>query len=347
MAAKHSILRRYLEAWFPKLAWTKRVVFIDGFAGPGEYSDGEPGSPIIALQAAIEHRGNLSGCVLEYIFVERDHDRYEHLRGLLQNLSKPENIKLQPVHGEFADELEGLLDQLEAEGKNLAPSFFMVDPFGFSGVPFALIARAAKQPRSEFLISFMYESIVRWRNHPDHEETFDNLFGCSEWREADAFDDPNERKHFLLDLYTSQLEKAGLKYTRTFEMLDEGNRTEYFLVFASHSIEGLKAMKDAMWKVDPEGGVQFSDATVSSQLTLISPEPNYFQLKQQIIGNFAGQQVTIEDVERFVVVDTAFRETHFRRQILIPMEKSRELEIVASPRKKAFTYPPGTLIKFV
>jgi hypothetical protein len=30
-------------------------VFIDGFAGPGRYSGGEPGSPVIALQVLLAH----------------------------------------------------------------------------------------------------------------------------------------------------------------------------------------------------------------------------------------------------------------------------------------------------
>lgn len=45
-AAKHEILRRYMNAWFPILgSYHGRVVFLDGFAGPGIYADGEPGSP--------------------------------------------------------------------------------------------------------------------------------------------------------------------------------------------------------------------------------------------------------------------------------------------------------------
>ena len=51
--AKHQILRKYLDAWLPILGtYNKRIVYIDGFAGPGEYKGGEPGSPIIALEAA-------------------------------------------------------------------------------------------------------------------------------------------------------------------------------------------------------------------------------------------------------------------------------------------------------
>ena len=47
---KHLVLRSYLDGWFPVLgSWNKRLLFIDGFAGPGEYDQGEPGSPVIGL----------------------------------------------------------------------------------------------------------------------------------------------------------------------------------------------------------------------------------------------------------------------------------------------------------
>ncbi|MGC1375672.1 MAG: three-Cys-motif partner protein TcmP, partial [Anaerolineales bacterium] len=53
--AKHEILRKYLGAWFPILgSKNARIVYIDGFCGPGKYIGGEEGSPIIALHEAIK-----------------------------------------------------------------------------------------------------------------------------------------------------------------------------------------------------------------------------------------------------------------------------------------------------
>ena len=53
---KHLVLKNYMNAWLPIMSrWNGRVLFIDAFAGPGEYSKGELGSPIIALRALIEH----------------------------------------------------------------------------------------------------------------------------------------------------------------------------------------------------------------------------------------------------------------------------------------------------
>ena len=46
---KHLVLKEYLKAWLPILGQTQgRILFLDGFAGPGEYKGGEQGSPVIA-----------------------------------------------------------------------------------------------------------------------------------------------------------------------------------------------------------------------------------------------------------------------------------------------------------
>ncbi len=54
--SKHLVLKSYLDAWLPiKSKWNGRILFIDRFAGPGEYSGGEEGSPLIAINAFRNH----------------------------------------------------------------------------------------------------------------------------------------------------------------------------------------------------------------------------------------------------------------------------------------------------
>ena len=52
--AKHDIYRTYLAKWFPILLAGKNpypsATYAEGFAGPGIYSTGEVGSPIIAVR---------------------------------------------------------------------------------------------------------------------------------------------------------------------------------------------------------------------------------------------------------------------------------------------------------
>lgn len=342
--AKHSILRRYLQAWYPKLRWARRVVFVDGFAGPGEYTGGEPGSPIIALDAAVEHTGDLSECEFVYLFIEDDRGRFEHLAAMLDERDDPANIRVLPRHGAFADVVDDVLDSLDGQ---LAPAFVMIDPFGVKGVPYDTVARLAARGRTELLISLMYESINRFLKSPEFEPHLDALFGSHDWRDAIPLKG-NTRAQFLEELYADRLSDAGMEYVRSFEMRDSGNRREYWLMFATHHPEGLKAIKAAMWSVDRSGGFEFSDATDPDQMTLFAPEPDYGQLKRQILERSSRKgSVSVEEIEKFVVVETAFRETHFKRQILRPMEKARELEVTASPRKKVGAYPKGTVISFL
>ena len=71
-AAKHRILRNYLDAWLPIMtSWSGRVVFVDGFAGPGQYRGGEDGSPVIALTAALELKRPLKSEIVFHFIEER------------------------------------------------------------------------------------------------------------------------------------------------------------------------------------------------------------------------------------------------------------------------------------
>jgi three-Cys-motif partner protein len=80
--AKHTILRAYLNAWLPIMGmhYNERLVLVDAFCGPGIYEGGEPGSPIIMLNAFLEHRlRNRITAELVYLFIDEKPDRTEEL----------------------------------------------------------------------------------------------------------------------------------------------------------------------------------------------------------------------------------------------------------------------------
>ena len=200
----------------------------------------------------------------------------------------------------------------------------------------------------EVLITFMYSFIKRAIVKPDQEEHLDILFGTQEWRKMRNIGTPLKRREFAQQLYKKQLEEeVNIKYVRFFEMINRFNQTQYLLFFGTNGIEGLKKMKYAMWKVDPRGAFRFSDRTDPRQRVLFEPEPDYNLLKKFIIQKFRGETVPIEQIEDFVVVETPFRETHFKNQILKPMEDAKPPQIVVSGRMRKGTYPAGTIIQFL
>ena len=67
--AKITILKSYLNAWFRIMGLTKHnqeILYIDGFSGPGKYTNYAEGSPVAALNAAQSAIVELSRCPLKF-----------------------------------------------------------------------------------------------------------------------------------------------------------------------------------------------------------------------------------------------------------------------------------------
>jgi hypothetical protein len=194
----------------------------------------------------------------------------------------------------------------------------------------------------------MYEEINRFLNLPDYAETYDRLFGTTEWRKVLEVAEPEERHRLIHDIYRDQLRGTGIEYVRSFEMLNRGNRTDYFLFFGTHNLRGLEKMKEAMWKADPAGSFHFSDFTDANKTIKLFPdEPNFDQLKGMILAKFQGTDLTIEELTDFVISETPFMRTHFKLQILKPMESQGELSVIkAKESRKKGQFPDATVIRF-
>ena len=142
--AKHQILEEYLKAWFPIIGrWAGRIVYLDGFAGPGKYKDGEDGSPVIAIKTAIEHTMIKDTTNITFGFIENDKKRSEVLKQTLQEKFDPvpQNITYQVIDSNFEKSVREMLDRLEEKDQKLAPTFAFIDPFGYSDFSMNLIRR--------------------------------------------------------------------------------------------------------------------------------------------------------------------------------------------------------------
>jgi len=53
--------------------------------------------------------------------------------------------------GRFDETMTETLDRLDAQAKRLAPAFVMIDPFGVSGTPMAVVRRILSNPQAEVL----------------------------------------------------------------------------------------------------------------------------------------------------------------------------------------------------
>jgi len=348
--AKHEILQDYLKAWFPILsAWSGRIIYLDGFAGPGVYSGGEPGSPVLAIETAVGHSLRDRFNEILFILIEKEEDRAAMLKQVLQSRfpKLPANMKYEVIGAEFAPTLDSALKSLEETRDHLAPTFAFLDPFGFSGFPMKLISRIMSYAKCEVLITFMERDLNRF---PDEmrETAINELYGNAEWQKVRQIRDPEKRRRFLLDLYETQLKNvASAKYVRSFEMIGANNQPIYYMVFGTKHWKGLKVMKEAMWNVDRRGTYSFSDLTDVNQKYMIDygAEPKWVPAAANMVyKKFAGKTVNGSEIEQFVITETPFL---YRKSILKCLEKTVPPKIInVIPRERAFTYPEGCYVTF-
>jgi len=349
--AKHMILRKYLDAWLPILGAGRyaheHVVLIDGFAGPGRYSGGEPGSPLIMLKAYLDHSATLDAAA-HFFFIEEHHERCEHLRHEVAALALPSKIEVEIIEGSFVDEFPVLIERLGTQFGQVAPTFAFIDPFGAEEIPAALSTPLLQIPRCEVLVYFPVGFLARFAEGPEFKPILDELYAGEQWKRALAAPDFETRKRILHDLFLVELQRHG-RWVRSFEITpatEVGGNT-YYLFFGTGSEMGLRRMKDAMWKVDPEAGQAFRDSTLADHPVLFEQEPDLARLQDMLHEKFGSRWFTIEQAEQFTLLETAFRDNGQLKPRLKATEATGALEVRRPAGKRAGSFTAGTRMRFV
>jgi len=360
--AKHEILRHYLGAWFAILASVHlRLLYVDGFAGPGEYKGGEDGSPIIALKVARDHalksRLTRKGMDLVFLFIEKDQARHQNLERKIGELKPqlPSNFRIGTYRASFEEIFDNVLSDIEKQNKRLAPSFVFIDPFGPTGFPMHLIGRLAQQPRSEVLITFNYQSLNEWfLQDPLKYKHLDELYGSDIWHQALQLPNADQKERYLMETYQRALESLGWK-GRPFRMVNKQNQTQYYLFFATTHWKGMLAMKRAMWNAAPIGDFQYFDLTDPQQQRLFDKvlyDEEYSkelasQLYQSHHGQSISKQMLIQSDMAWHPICTERHLTRALRMLEYEAEPPRITQVVQQGKKRRRgTYPDDCTITF-
>jgi three-Cys-motif partner protein len=358
--AKHAILGRYLDAWFPILSRqshnvgkrsgkqpTKEILFIDGFAGPGEYVNKEPGSPVIALKSALNHRLSFP-IPVRMLFIEQRADRFAHLNQviapLLEQARSSQNLHaVDPRQGDCDVVLNELLDEGEQSKIEFGPALAFLDQFGYGAVSMELITRILSYPQCEVFTYLNYLEMNRWITDPHKAEAFKRAFGGDEWREATVLPEQQRRQH-LLESYKAALRtRARAKYVASFLMFDRANRPLYWLLFCTNNIRGLEEMKKAMWFVDKSGGFRFSDRDDASQLRLLEESFDSDWLANELQTRLAGRTMTAWAVKEYVLCETP---CYLFKNALRSLEMNKTMTTLSFPvGRKPGTFPDEQLDK--
>jgi three-Cys-motif partner protein len=346
--AKHEILQRYLSAWFPILgSKIPRIVYIDGFCGPGRYLGGEEGSPIIALKEAMK-QPVLAHSEVNFLFIDHREDRIHHLESEISSLGIRNNFHTYCRFNEFENTLTEILNELQRDGHRLAPTFAFIDPFGFKGAPFELTRRLLEYPGTEVFINIMIDYVNRFALHPSaiDRQHIKDLLGASDIEIDQVVNSPDRILAFR-QLYQDKLRRHA-KFVRYFEMRDHRDKVIYYLFFASNHHLGHAKMKEAFWKVDAQSGFRFSDRTNPNQTVLFELDPSE-DLAIELKKHFAGTIQMAENVIALVENETAYISSHARKA-LKNLETRKEITVEATKsdgtKRIKGSFPKGVVVHF-
>ncbi|GAA5033720.1 hypothetical protein GCM10023317_85830 [Actinopolymorpha pittospori] len=318
--AKHRVYEQYLSKWMPIMirSWKGDVTYAEGFAGPGVYLGGEPGSPVIALRAVIRDPTlRLLARDLRFLFVEGDKRRAVRLEGELEKAASPVplaklahyGIDLAVEPGDYDPALSNLLTEHNAWGR---PMLVVLDTWG-GAVKLDLVRRIARNPSSEILITFGPQYFARFAEVTSIQHG-DIVFGDAGWRDV-AGQPADKKTQWMLNKYRDVLVDVGFAFVLSFELVDDRGQS-LFLVFGTTHVRGLQKMKEAMWEVDPVHGVQYRDpADPNQQLLDIEPEPVTAPLRRELsqyLRDQPGQAASVSDLRQFALYRTVYKESQVK-----------------------------------
>lgn len=343
---KHLVLSAYLNAWIPIIGQRgERVVIIDGFAGPGVYANGEPGSPMIALDLVRSHTALSRIGEVVMLFVEQDPKRFAALKNqiALRGDSLPKEISIHAEHGTFAEAMTALRQAMDENSSQLAPSFTMIDPFGVKGVTHDDIRWLLAQPKSELYVSFMVPWAARFIASSEFEQHLDAFLGPIDWRSTIGAPFLKAVEN-LQNMFDASLRAAGATHVVRFDLFN-ANTYKYSIFFASKHELGCAKMKEAIWKAMPNGSYSYRDSA-GAQLAFDMHAIGLDTLDDELEEQLSSEDWTkVEDLNTYLCSDqTRFYPTQLKKS-LARLEKAERITVKDGSRTRRGSYPNGTLLR--
>jgi three-Cys-motif partner protein len=247
---KSAIVSKYFWAWskviMPQVKSTsKKIAYIDLFAGPGRYKDGTQSTPLLVLQRAISDPDMRN--MLLTVFNDKDDDNSRSLEKAISELPGVDKLKYKPrvMNEEVGTEMVKMFEDMR-----LIPTLFFVDPWGYKGLSLQLVNAVIKDWACECIFFFNYNRINMGLNNDLVKEHMNALFGKER---ADRMRGELERlsaakrELMIVEQLCSALNPTGDRLVLPFRFKDNhGTRTSHHLIFVTKHFLGYHIMKGVM-----------------------------------------------------------------------------------------------------
>lgn len=280
---KDRVLEDYMPPYLAKVKKLNRpILLVDGYAGPGVFDDGKPGSPMVMCSAAEKNApGNYQA-----FFINNKKKYHTKLESILQK-AKWDGAAT-PLLGDTTKILPLLPNLLRDH-----TVFLYLDPFGPTGSSFSLL-----EPFLTRNVNYSTEMVIMMHMPVLHRlatrkaveagrededlirkmhQRITLTFGGDYWKPIlwDSTINAEEREFKLIEAYRQKL-ATYLPYTGSCPVREgPRDRIKYFIVFVSRHPDAMVLMNESMIKAyfmrmheDEWGGTLFAENPWTDMLSI-------------------------------------------------------------------------------
>ncbi len=329
---KANIVAKYFWAWATVIKGTakkgsKRIAYLDLFAGPGRYKDGTKSTPLLIIERAIEDSDMRN--MLVTVFNDADPNSTSTLQAEIDRLPGIERLKYKPkVHTQTVGTE---MVKYFGEGR-LVPTLFFVDPWGYKGLSLALINSVLKNWGCDCIFFFNYNRINMGLSNEIVREHMDMLFGperAERVRQKLEGLRPDQRETTIVEELSQALREMGANFVLPFGFRTAtGGRTSHYLIFASKHVRGYEIMKDIMAGQSSEAaqGVASFEYIPADQV-----QPLLFDLTRplddlevMLLNEFASRTLRMVDIYEQHHVGKRYIKRNYK-QVLVRLEAAGKI----------------------
>lgn len=374
---KDELLLSYLPAYFQKILFTRRPVFyVDCFAGMGVFKDGQPGSPMIALNIRRDAlaKSLAPDARIDMCFIDK---RYE--TELKSNTSAYPEFDCHGrkiiIGGKYEEQI---LDLLRDHSNHNV--FLYIDPYGIKALNYDLFTQSAgfRPPSFEMLINMNSFGFIRaacramnvpcddidvrdlveydsteFDTSPQSITLLDKIAGGHYWREIvgryKQEKQTDSRACYRAENAFSQFYKDRLRRTFRYVLdmplrLKAGGPPKYRLIHVTNHPDGCTLMADNMMSrakellVIVQNKMQLSLFDQDVDNNIVDESDIYVRVKHRIEGLRVGRPMG-EFMAEFFTEEGVVCSTGDIMTAMRSLEKENYVEVVRDPPMTANGHP--------
>lgn len=307
---------------------TQRMAYVDLFAGPGRYDDQSKSTPLLVLEAILSN-SDLSSRMIT-LFNDKDNANIESLKTAIEHLPGIEKLQYEPrfYNEEVGDEIVKMFSS-----RNIVPTFFFVDPWGYKGLSLNLVSSIIKDWGCDCVLFFNYNRVNMGVNNDAVKQHMASLFGVERLSNLQSklleTLTSNEREIIVVQELCEALRQSGSRYVLPFRFKsDKGTRTSHHLIFLSKNFRAYDIMKEIMANEssDTKNGVAsfeynprdmfYKQDTIFDLLSRPLDE-----LQSALLKQYSGQTIDFEDLYEEHSVNRPFIKRNYKAVLRDMLDK--------------------------